>query len=94
VSASIEIRAIGDRTYAVTLRHAGLTTRHEVSVPPALPAQLGLDSDEEERLVRASFEFLLERESPQSILRRFNLDVIQQYFPEYLTTIGSRVRTT
>jgi hypothetical protein len=36
-----------------------------------------------EDLVRRSFEFLLEREPPQSILRRFDLAVIQRYFPEY-----------
>jgi hypothetical protein len=34
-------------------------------------------------LVRRSFEFLLEREPPESILRRFDLAVIQRYFPEY-----------
>ena len=36
-----------------------------------------------EDLVARSFDFLLERESPASILRRFNLSVIQSYFPEY-----------
>jgi len=36
-----------------------------------------------EDLVRRSFEFLLERESPGSILGRFDLAVIQRYFPDY-----------
>ena len=36
-----------------------------------------------EELVRRSFEFLLERESKESILREFDLSVIQRYFPEY-----------
>jgi hypothetical protein len=41
--------------------------------------------------VRASFEFLLEREPASAILRRFDLDVIGQYFPDYLGTIRSRL---
>ena len=36
-----------------------------------------------EDLVRRSFEFLLEREPPQSILRKFGLADIERYFPEY-----------
>lgn len=36
-----------------------------------------------EELVRRSFEFLLQRESKESILREFDLSVIQRYFPDY-----------
>jgi hypothetical protein len=36
-----------------------------------------------DQLVRRSFEFLLEREPRESILRRFDLSVIQRYFPEF-----------
>jgi hypothetical protein len=36
-----------------------------------------------EQLVADSFAFLLERESKASILREFDLSVIQRYFPEY-----------
>ena len=34
-------------------------------------------------LIKRSFEFLLEREPKESILREFNLNVISKYFPEY-----------
>ena len=34
-------------------------------------------------MVRRSFEFLLEREPPESILRSFDLTVIGRYFPDY-----------
>jgi len=34
-------------------------------------------------LVKKSFEFLLEREPKESILRTFNIKVISKYFPEY-----------
>ena len=46
---------------------------------------------EAEELVRKSFEFLLEREPKEAILREFNLKVISQYFPEYEETITSLI---
>lgn len=44
-----------------------------------------------ERLLEASFEFLLEREPKESILRRFELPVIARYFPEYLQVVRRKV---
>ena len=38
-------------------------------------------------LITKSFEFLLKRESSHSILKKFNLEVISQYFPEYIDEI-------
>jgi len=38
-------------------------------------------------LVKKSFSFLLERESKESILSKFDLRKIQQYFPEYESTM-------
>jgi hypothetical protein len=52
-------------------------------MPPGLPETLGWAPGRDTELVRASFEFLLEREPATSILRRFSLDVIGDYFPEY-----------
>ncbi|MFP4384841.1 MAG: hypothetical protein ACLFST_05240 [Spirochaetia bacterium] len=39
-------------------------------------------------LIKKSFEFLLKRESKESILSSFDLPTIQRYFPEYERTIG------
>ena len=47
-----------------------------------------------EELVRASFAFLLEREPARSILRRFSLDVIGDYFPEYAAEMARRARVS
>ena len=44
-----------------------------------------------ERLIEVSFQFLLEREPKESILRRFALPVIEHYFPEYRTEIRTRL---
>lgn len=43
-----------------------------------------------EDFVKNSFEFLLEREPKESILRKFNLHEINRYFPEYEEEIKCR----
>jgi len=62
-------------------------TRHEVGVKPADLERLAPGDPDPARLVAASFEFLLEREPPSSILRSFDLMVIARYFPEFETEI-------
>jgi hypothetical protein len=66
----------------VTVEEAGTQTRHTVRVTAADLERWGAGAPPEE-LVRRSFEFLLEREPATSILRRFDLSVIQQYFPDF-----------
>jgi hypothetical protein len=67
---------------------AGATT-HDVTVSESAKEQLGADATVEE-LVRASFAFLLEREPRTSILRSFDLPVIERYFPEYRAVMARR----
>ncbi len=66
-------------------------TDHEVTVPPDLVEEIGVEDLDETRLVRESFLFLLEREPATSILREFSLDVIGRYFPEYVEEIRRRL---
>ena len=66
-------------------------TSHQVSVPAGYPASLGCGHVDPGELVRASFEFLLEREPATSILRKFSLDVISQYFPGYPAEVRARL---
>jgi hypothetical protein len=66
-------------------------TSHEVSVPAGFATSLGCSHVAPEELVRASFEFLLEREPANSILRKFSLDVISRYFPGYPAEIRARL---
>ncbi len=40
-----------------------------------------------EELVKKSFEFLLEREPKEAILKSFNITEISKYFPEYESKI-------
>lgn len=62
-------------------------TRHEVSVRQHDLARLAPGHYDPEELVAASFAFLLEREPRESILRRFELPVIERYFPGYEVAI-------
>jgi hypothetical protein len=80
--ADISITCAEGRTYAVTVDG---TSRHRVSVPEHFGDE-GL-----ERVVRVSFEFLLEREPASSILPEFSLDVIGRYFPEYEGELARRL---
>ncbi len=65
-------------------------SRHEVSVRADDVLRLGSGTTVDE-LVRASFEFLLEREPRESILRAIELPMIGNYFPEYEREIGQRL---
>ena len=74
----------------VTVADRGSETRHSVTFMRADFQRLAASGETPERLVRRSFEFLLEREPKESILRSFALDVIGRYFPEYEREIRKR----
>lgn len=80
--ASIDIIRLSPHVYQVTV-HATQTTEHEVQVDADATQTLTAGKLDETALVRQSFIFLLARESNTSILRRFNLQVISHYFPDY-----------
>jgi hypothetical protein len=65
---------------SVTAGEDAGATQHEVRVAADVLARLAPADVEPTRLVRASFEFLLEREPRESILRSFDLEVIGRYF--------------
>lgn len=61
--------------------------KYKVTVTKDYYQKLMSESVSLEELVMKSFEFLLEREGPESILPEFELSLIQYYFPEYEETI-------
>jgi hypothetical protein len=67
----------------------GSTTAHQVSLSDEYYQTLtgGLKSPED--FIRSAFEFLLERESKESILERFDLTEIKKYFPEFEAVISA-----
>jgi hypothetical protein len=82
----LKIEAIDKKTFRVTVT-GPKTTTHTVTVDPAYYEKLTEKKVSEERLIRQSFEFLLQRESNTSILSHFDLPIISRYFPEYEDTI-------
>jgi hypothetical protein len=82
----ITIEKINETTFKVTVSDRTATT-HMVTVSPEYWQKLTEGKVTAEKLVEKSFAFLLEREANTSILRAFELPVIQRYFPEYEKTI-------
>jgi hypothetical protein len=74
----------------VTVADDAGEARYTVHVAPDDLARLAPAADQPTDLVRASFEFLLEREPRGSILRSFDLPVIGRYFPGYEDEIRRR----
>ena len=80
-----------DGDFDVEVRRGATVTRHVVRVPAGMAEALGQPDADHAELVRLSFEFLLEREPPTSILRSFGLEVIEQYFPDYRRVMARRL---
>ena len=74
----------------VVVGSAPRATEHEVLVDRATLDDLAPGATPE-ALVAESFRFLLERESPESILRSFELPIIGRYFGDYATEIRRRM---
>ena len=86
--ATIRVTHRSGGTYDVTVEEGTSSTHHEVTVWPSDVERYAPGADAE-ALVEASFVFLLEREPKEAILRRFELPVIERYFPDYADIIGS-----
>ena len=69
----------------VTVRDERTTSGHRVTVSGDDATRLAAATDPEqvERLLYETFDFLLEREPKESILARFDVTVIGQYFPDF-----------
>jgi hypothetical protein len=89
--AEIDVTPRGPREFEVQVHEDEGATSHRVTVPEELMEELGVSDDELEEVVRASFEFLLEREPASAIMAEFSLDVIERYFPEYRRELPGRL---
>ncbi len=86
----IAVTPQGQRTYGVEVREGSKTSHHQVEVPDGFVDGLAPGADPA-RVVQESFAFLLEREPATSILARFALPVIGNYFPEYRSELSRRL---
>jgi len=78
----VEVEAIGGDDFLVKVS-AATSTEHRVTLTDAYWKQIWNSSLPKKEIVSRSFAFLLEREPNSSILRTFDLPVIQRYFGEY-----------
>ena len=88
--ATIRVTHRTGNIYDVVIDDGHGTTTHEVTVWPSDVARYAPDAAPEQ-LLEASFAFLLEREPKEAILRRFELPVIERYFPEYARDIAGLI---
>ena len=79
---TITVKQSAADRFQVSVKDARSSSTHTVRVSADDLGRWGRGEDSA-TLVRRSFEFLLERESKESILKEFDLSVIQRYFPEY-----------
>ena len=80
--ASIDVTQQSPTTFFVSVDDGDGRSTHVVTVMPSDVERYAPGSSPE-ALIEASFEFLLAREPKESILARFELPVIERYFPEY-----------
>jgi hypothetical protein len=74
----------------VRVAEGGSETRHSVTLTRADFQRLTTSGGTPQTLVQRSFEFLLEHEPKESILRSFALPEIGRYFPGYEREVGGR----
>ena len=76
---SFQVRVAGDSS----------ETTHDVTVTRADFERLARDDETGTQFIRRCFEFLLEREPNEAIMRSFDVSVIKTYFPEFEEEISS-----
>ena len=88
---TMRVVAMAPGEYGVEVEEGNGTTGHKVRLPPTFLDDLLLTDADEERIVRETFGFLLEREPATSILPEFSLDDVSRYFPEFPEELQRRL---
>ena len=82
-SSRIQVEEVKAGEFRVRVIEGKSESSHRVSVSAEDYNRLTGGKIEAPELVKRSFQFLLEREPKESILKQFDLRVIARYFPEY-----------
>jgi hypothetical protein len=69
--------------FEVIVREGKGETRHQVTMARQTCERLTAGEHAPEKYIEAAFQFLLDREPKESILRRFDVTAISRYFPEF-----------
>ena len=84
---TVSVTAKGQDTFEVMVTTQSTTT-HLVTVSDAIHTKLTNKKISKEILLEKSFEFLLARALNTSILSQFKIEVVSQYFPNYVGAVG------
>ena len=82
MSDQIIIKELSPNTFDVTI-YSNTETNHQVTISDNFITVYQIKNLTKKEIIKQSFLFLLERESNTSILRKFDIEVIANYFPEY-----------
>ena len=82
----ILIKKNDNNTFVVFIE-SSVNSTHIVTLNDNIHFEMTEGIKSKEELILFSFKFLLERENNTSILSNFNLEIIQNYFPEYKNEI-------
>jgi hypothetical protein len=92
VPAKIQVTQLREGEYLVTIIEGATQSKHHVTLKAADYARLSAEKVPPAELITGSFEFLLEHESKESILPRFDLLEIARYFPSFERDIQKKLR--
>ncbi|MFY0649352.1 MAG: hypothetical protein EBW59_02780 [Betaproteobacteria bacterium] len=82
MSDQIKIKELSPNAFDVTI-YSNTETNHQVTISDNFVTEYQIKNLTKKEIIEQSFIFLLERESNNSILRKFDIEVIANYFPEY-----------
>lgn len=82
MSDQIKIKELSPNAFDVTI-YSNTETNHQVTISDNFVTEYQIKHLTKKEIIEQSFIFLLERESNNSILRKFDIEVIANYFPEY-----------
>ena len=82
MSDKINIKELSPNTFNVII-YSNTETNHQVTISDNFINKYHIKNLTKKEIIEQSFIFLLERESNTSILRKFDIEVIANYFPEY-----------
>jgi len=87
----ISVIPAGESEFRVTVSEGATQSSHRVTVQAKDYERIAAGKVDGAGLVKMAFEFLLEHEPKESILREFDLMVIVRYFPSFEREIASRL---